>query len=280
MGMVTIGSGLFISPDGYAVTNSHIVEGSDTAEIRTSDNKTYPAKVVGRDSLSDIALIKVDGRTDFSHVTLADQPPRAGDWCSPPVMRSGSEALSRPALFRRANVISRPVPRRISSRSMRRSTRAIPVVRAFTQAAKSSASTAIIFSPSGGSVGVAFAIPAETAKAVIAQLKDKGMVTRGWMGVEVQSVTPELTDSLGVNDLHGAIVAGVQDGGPAAKAGLRSGDVITSVNGEPIKNAGELTKKIYATAPGSSIQVAMLRQGKGGGLPDHSKIAGVAIRHS
>jgi serine protease Do len=78
--MVTIGSGFFISSDSYAVTNNHIVEGSDTAEIRTSDNKTYPAKVVGRDSLSDIALIKVDGRTDFSYVTLADQPPRAGDW--------------------------------------------------------------------------------------------------------------------------------------------------------------------------------------------------------
>ena len=124
----------------------------------------------------------------------------------------------------------------------------------------------MIFSPSGGSVGVAFAIPADTVKAVIPQLKDKGVVTRGWIGVEVRSITPDVAESLGANDLRGAIVAGVQDGGPAAKAGLRKGDAITSVNGEPVKNANELTRKVQAAAPGSSIKLAMVRDKKPGSL--------------
>ena len=120
----------------------------------------------------------------------------------------------------------------------------------------------MIFSPSGGSTGIAFAVPADTVRDVIAQLKDKGSVTRGSMGAEVQSVTRDIADSLGENNLHGAIVAGVQQNSPAAKAGLRRGDVITSVDGETIKNAHELTRKIHATAPGSSIQFAMVRQGQ------------------
>jgi serine protease Do len=120
----------------------------------------------------------------------------------------------------------------------------------------------MIFSPSGGSTGVAFAIPADTVKTVIPQLKEKGVVRRGSMGAEVQSLTPEIADSLGATNLHGAIVASVQGNGPAAKAGIKSGDVITSVAGEPIKSANELTKKIHAMAPGSSVALATVREGK------------------
>ena len=101
---------------------------------------------------------------------------------------------------------------------------------------------------------------------VIPQLKDKGVVTRGWIGVEVRSITPDIAESLGANDLRGAIVAGVQDGGPAAKAGLRKRDAITSVNGEPIKSANELTRKVQAAAPGSSTKLAMVRDNKPGSL--------------
>jgi serine protease Do len=120
----------------------------------------------------------------------------------------------------------------------------------------------MIFSPSQGSVGVAFAVPADTVKAVIPQLKEKGAVTRGWIGAQVQSITPELADSLGVSNLRGAIATRVQDNGPAAKAGLRRGDVITSVGGEPVKNANELTRKVAAMAPGSSTKLTVLRQEK------------------
>jgi serine protease Do len=124
----------------------------------------------------------------------------------------------------------------------------------------------MILSPSGGSVGVAFAIPADTVKAVIPQLKDKGAVTRGWMGAEVQSVTPEIAESIGANNLRGAIVVGVQASGPAAQAGLKGGDVITSVGGEPVKSANEVTKKVHAAAPGSSIELSVVRNDKANSL--------------
>src|SRR6185437_734167 len=120
----------------------------------------------------------------------------------------------------------------------------------------------MIFSPSGGSSGIAFAVPADTVKTVIPQLKAKGTVTRGWMGVRIQSITPDIASSLGLNNVHGAIVASVQSNSPAAKAGVASGDVITSVAGAPINDARQLSKKIYATAPGSSVQLGVLRQGK------------------
>jgi serine protease Do len=260
--IVTIGSGFFISPDGYAVTNSHVVEVSDTAEIRTNDKKTYSAKVVGKDSLSDIALIKVEGRNDFSYAELADQPPRAGDWvlAAGNTFGLGASVMAGIVSARERNIetgsaqdfiqIDAPINKGDSGGP------------SFDTSGKVVGVNSMIISPSEGSVGIAFAIPAETVRAVIPQLKEKGTVSRGWIGAEVESVTPELADSLGVNDLHGAIVAGIQVGGPAAKAGLKTGDVITSVNGESIKSASELTRKIHAIAPGSSIQIAMLRQGK------------------
>ena len=277
---VSIGSGFFISADGYAVTNSHVMEGSDTAEIRTSDNKVYPARLIGNDPLSDLALIKVDGRGDFAYVKLADQPPRVGDW----ILTVGNP-------FGLKGTVTAGI---VSARE-----REIPIgpTEGFLQidapinsgdSGGPSFNTegdvigvnSMIFSPSGGSSGVAFAIPADTVKTVIPQLKEKGSVTRGSMGAEVQSVTPEIADSLGANNLHGAIVASVQQNGPAAKAGIKSGDVITSVAGEPIKSGNELTKKIHAMAPGSSVALATVRQGKQGSanvtlsqLPDQTRSA-------
>lgn len=127
-------------------------------------------------------------------------------------------------------------------------------------------------------MGVAFAVPAETVRTVIPQLKDKGTVTRGWIGAEVQSVTPDLANGLGANDLRGAIVTSVKDDGPAAKAGLRRGDVITSVGDNPVKDANGVIKKVQSTTPGSSIQIAMVREGQQGSLsvtlgqlPDQSR---------
>jgi serine protease Do len=119
----------------------------------------------------------------------------------------------------------------------------------------------MILSPGAGSARVAFAVPADTVKTVIPQLKDKGSVTRGWIGAEVQSVTPDIAESLAMHDPRGAIVVGVEENGPAANAGLKSGDVISSAGGEPIKGASELTKKIHAIAPGST-ELTVLRQGR------------------
>ncbi|OCK62053.1 trypsin-like peptidase domain-containing protein [Bradyrhizobium sp. LMTR 3] len=277
--LVSFGSGFFISADGYAVTNSHVVEDGDTAEIRTNDNKTYPAKVIGKDSLTDVALIKVDGRSDFSYVKLVDQLPRVGDW----VLAAGSP-------FGLGGTVTAGI---VSARERDIETGSVmdfiqidaPINQGNSGGPSFNARGDVvgvnskILSSREGSVGVAFAVPADTVKAVVSQLKDKGAVTRGWLGAKVQPVTPDIADSLGVNHLHGAIVADVQDDGPAARAGLRRGDVITAAEGQPIKNAKELTKKIHAMAPGSSIRLAMLREGREnslnvalGQMPDQPKV--------
>jgi serine protease Do len=257
----SMGSGFFISPDGYAVTDSHLVEDIDSVEIRTSDTKTYPAKVVGKDSVSGIALIKIDGR-DFQYVKLADQPPRVGDW----VLTSGN-ALGLGGAITAGIVSARE--REVQEGSTQAFLQIDAPINqgdsggpAFNTSGEVIGVNSFILSPSGGSTGVAFAVPAETVKAVIPQLKDKGAVTRGWMGAEVQPVTPEIAEGLGMTNAAGAIVANVQNNSPAAKAGLKSGDVITAVGGKPVKNASELIRNIQATAPGSSIELATLRQGK------------------
>jgi serine protease Do len=256
---VAIGSGFFISADGYAVTNSHVVEDNDAAKIRTSDNKTYAARIVRKDRLSDLALIKVDGRTDFSFVKIADQPPRVGDW----ILAAGNPfglggTMTAGIVSAREREIERgpaegllQIDAPISSGDSGGPS--------FNTRGEVVGVNSMILSLSGGWSGVAFAVPADTVKSVIPQLKEKGSVTRGSIAAEVQSVTPDIADGLGMNNLHGAIVAGVQTNGPAAKAGLRRGDVITSVGGEPIKNANELTKKIHTMPPGSSVQLGMLR---------------------
>jgi serine protease Do len=223
-------------------------------------------------------LIKVDGRTDFSYVKLADQSPRVGDW----VLTVGNPFGLRGTVT--AGIVS------AREREIGTGEGFIQIDAPINSGDSGGPSfntdgdvigvNSMIFSPSGGSSGVAFAIPADTVKAVIPQLKEKGAVTRGTMGAEVQSMTSEIADSLGVNNLRGAIVARVQGNGPAAKAGLRGGDVITSVGGEPIKSANELTKKVHAMAPGSSIRLAFVRQGKEdslnvtlGQLPNQTKPA-------
>ena len=259
---IAMGSGFFISADGYAVTNSRIVESNNAVEIRTSDNKVYPARLAGNDPLSGLALIKVDGRSDFSYVKFADRPPRVGDW----ILTVGNPFGLKGTVT--AGIVSareREIPMGPTEGFIQIDA---PINSgdsggpSFNTEGDVIGVNSMIFSPSGGSTGVAFAIPADTVKMVIPQLKEKGVVTRGSMGAEVQSVTPEIADSLGANNLHGAIVASVQGNGPAAKAGIKSGDVITSVAGEPIKSANELTKKIHAMAPGSSVALATVREGK------------------
>jgi serine protease Do len=303
---IAIGSGFFISPDGYAVTNSHVMEDSDTAQVRTSDNKvyqarligndplsdlalikvdgrsdfSYQARLIGNDPLSDLALIKVDGRSDFSYVKLADQPPRVGDWVLTVGNPFGLKGTVTAGIVsaREREIAIGPTEGFIQiDAPINSGDSGGP---SFNTAGDVIGVNSMIFSPSGGSSGVAFAIPADTVKTVIPQLKEKGVVTRGSMGAQVQSVTPEIADSLGENNLHGAIVSSVQGNGPAAKAGIRSGDVITSVAGEPVKSANELTKKIHGMAPGSSVTLATVRQGKQGSanvtlsqLPNQAKAA-------
>src|SRR6202521_3160824 len=256
------GSGFFISSDGYAVTNNHVVEKAEQVEVTTDDGKTYTAKVIGADTRSDVALIKVDGRNDFPFVHLADKSPRIGDWVL---------AVGNP--FGLGGTVTAGI---VSARG--RDIGAGPYddftqIDAAVNKGNSGGPTfdvdgnvigvnTAIFSPSGGSVGIAFDIPAETVKAVVAQLKDRGAVTRGWIGVQIQPVTADIADSLGMKTARGALVAEPQSGSPAEKAGIKSGDVIVTLNGEPVRDARTLARRISSLAPGTSIKLGVNRGSK------------------
>ena len=255
------GSGFFISADGFAVTNNHVVDKAESVEITTDEGKTYTAKVIGTDPKTDVALIKVDGRTDFPHVALGEKAPRVGDWVL---------AVGNP--FGLGGTVTAGI---VSARG--RDIGAGPYddfiqIDAPVNKGNSGGPTfdvdgnvigvnTAIYSPSGGSVGIAFAIPAETVKAVVTQLKDKGSVTRGWIGVQIQPVNADIADSLGLKNAEGALVAEPQADGPAVKAGIQSGDVITAVNGQPVKDARDLAKKISSLPPGSNVKLTIVSKG-------------------
>jgi serine protease Do len=261
-GMVTgQGSGFFISADGFAVTNNHVVDGADKVEVTTDDGKVYKAKVIGTDARTDLALIKVEGGSDFPFAKLSDGKPRIGDWVlavgnpfglggtvtAGIVSASGRDIGNGP--YDDFIQIDAPVNKGNSGGP------------AFNTEGEVMGVNTAIYSPSGGSVGIAFSIPASTVKSVIAQLKDKGSVSRGWIGVQIQPVTADIADSLGLKKAEGALVAEPQANGPAAKAGIESGDVITAVNGETVKDARELARTIGGLAPGVSVKLNVLHKG-------------------
>jgi serine protease Do len=255
------GSGFFISADGYAVTNNHVVEKAETVQVTADDGKTYSAKVIGTDQRSDLALIKVDGRNDFPYAKLADTNPRIGDWVlavgNP--FGLGGTVTAGIVSARGRDIGAGPYDDFIQiDAPVNKGNSGGPT---FDVEGNVIGVNTAIFSPSGGSVGIAFAIPADTVKTVITQLKDHGSVARGWIGVQIQPVTPEIADSLGLKKAGGALVAEAQPGSPAAKAGIESGSVITSVNGTPINDARDLAKKIGGLAPGATVKLGVLEKG-------------------
>jgi serine protease Do len=259
---VSQGSGFFISPDGYAVTNYHVVERGQNIEIQTDDGKTYAAKVVGTDPKTDLALLKVDDRTDFPYVKLADKQPRIGDWViavgNP--FGLGGTVTAGIVSARGRDIGAGPYDDFIQiDAPVNRGNSGGPT---FDVDGNVIGVNTAIFSPNGGSVGIGFAIPAETVKTVVAQLKERGTVTRGWIGVQIQPVTRDIADSLGLKAAEGALVAETQPDSPAAKAGIVSGDVIVSVNNERIANARELARMIAAQSPGSEVKIGLLRHGE------------------
>jgi serine protease Do len=255
------GSGFFISADGYAVTNNHVVQNAQNVTVTTDDGKPFDAKVIGTDPRTDLALIKVEGN-DFPFVKLADGSPRIGDWVL---------AVGNP--FGLGGTVTAGI---VSARG--RDIGAGPYddfiqIDAPVNKGNSGGPTfdvdgnvigvnTAIFSPSGGSVGIAFAIPADTVKSVIAQLRDKGTVTRGWIGVQIQPVTPDIAESMGLKQTVGALVSEPQQDSPALKAGIQSGDVITSVDGNAVHDARELARRIGTMAPGASVKLSLIRKGE------------------
>jgi serine protease Do len=254
------GSGFFISADGYAVTNNHVVEKATSVEISTDDGKTHTAKVIGTDPRTDLALIKVDG-SNFPYVKLAEAAPRIGDWVlavgNP--FGLGGTVTAGIVSARGRDIGAGPYDDFLQiDAPVNKGNSGGPTFN--TEGSVIGVNTAI-FSPSGGSVGIAFAIPAETVKTVVAQLKDKGSVTRGWIGVQIQPVTPEIADSLGMKKPGGALVAEPQKDGPAVKAGIQAGDVIATVNDKTVTDARDLARKIGGIPPGTTVKLGILRGG-------------------
>ncbi len=255
------GSGFFISPDGYLVTNNHVVDHAKSLEIKTTDGDIYKAELVGVDPKTDLALLKVKGRSDFPYVTFASATPRIGDWVlamgNP--FGLGGTVTAGIVSARGRDIGSGPYDDYMQiDAPVNKGNSGGPT---FDLKGEVVGVNTAIYSPSGGSVGIAFDIPSQTAKSITDQLKSKGSVTRGWMGVTIQPVTHDIADSLRLKAATGALIDEPQDGSPAAKAGLQSEDVVVAVDGNPVKDARDLARKIAAYAPGTTVKLAVMRHG-------------------
>jgi serine protease Do len=218
--------------------------------------------VIGTDQRTDLALIKVDGRSDFPFVKLAEKPPRIGDWVlavGNPFGLGGTVTAGIVSAAGR-DIGAGPYDDFIQiDAPVNRGNSGGPT---FDTSGNVIGVNTAIFSPSGGNVGIAFAIPASTVNSVVTQLRERGSVTRGWIGIQIQPVTAEIAESLNLREARGALVAEPQAGSPAVKAGIQAGDVITAVNGNPVRDARELSRTIGAMAPNTTIKLTILRGGK------------------
>ena len=255
------GSGFFISDDGYLITNNHVVNHAKSVEIKTIDGKSYKAKIIGVDPKTDLALLKVKGNDKFPFVKFASQAPRIGDWVlamgNP--FGLGGTVTAGIVSARGRDIGSGPYDDFIQiDAPVNKGNSGGPT---FNVNGEVIGVNTAIYSPSGGSVGIAFDIPSQTAKSIADQLKSKGSVTRGWIGVTIQPVTHDIADSLGLKDAKGAVIAEPQADSPGAKAGLKSEDVVVAVDGNPVKDARDFARKIAADAPGTTVKLAVMRNG-------------------
>jgi serine protease Do len=256
------GSGFFITGDGYLVTNNHVVKNAKKVEVKTTGGKTYTAKIIGTDPKTDLALLKVDASEDFPHVAFASTLPKVGDWVvamGNPFGLGGTVTAGIVSAQGR-DIGSGPYDDYIQIDAPVNSGNSGGPT--FNLNGEVIGINTAIYSPSGGSVGIAFDIPSTTAKSVVDQIKSTGKVTRGWIGVTIQPVTDDIAASLGLKSASGAIVDEPQSGGPAAEAGLQSGDVITHMDGVEVKDSRDLARKVGAVAPGQTIKLTVVHNGK------------------
>ena len=258
------GSGFFISADGYVVTNNHVVENAEEITVRLADEREFKATVVGRDEATDLAVLKVEGR-NFPFVRFEDDTqaqPRVGDWVitvGNPFGLGGTATAGIVSAYGR-DIGDQFVDYIQVDAPINRGNSGGPTFDVYGRVI--GVNTAI-FSPSGGSVGIGFAIPADTADTVIRQLISGGRVTRGYLGVTIQTVTPEIAESQGLAEgQKGALIAEITPGGPGARGGLQVGDVVLTVNGRPVKDNTDLTRQVAATQAGGALRLEVLRGGR------------------
>jgi serine protease Do len=259
--MIGQGSGFFISADGYMVTNNHVVHHATTVTVTTDQGKELDAKVIGTDPKTDLALLKVTEKGDYPFVSFAKVEPRIGDWVvaiGNPFGLGGTVTAGIISAEGR-DIGSGPYDQYLQiDAPINKGNSGGPT---FNMRGEVVGVNTAIYSPTGGSVGVGFAIPASTVDSVVDSLEHGGFVSRGYLGVMIQPVGQDIADGLGLKVASGALVDQAQPGTPAAAAGLKSGDVITKLNGEPIKDAADLTRHVGSLKPGEKVEISFLRDG-------------------
>jgi serine protease Do len=260
---MALGSGFIIDPSGYIVTNNHVVENADKVTVVFQDGSKHPAKIIGRDEKTDLALLKIDAPKPLPYVAWGDSnASHVGDW----VLAVGNPfglggTVSTGIISARGRDIHEgPYDDFLQiDASINRGNSGGPT---FSLDGKVIGINTAIYSPNGGSVGIGFAIPASLAKPVIEQLKAHGTVERGWLGVQIQEVTPELASSLHLPKAEGALVADVTPDGPAQKIGIKQGDVILSYDGHEVEKLRDLPLSVAETPIGETAHVELWRDGK------------------
>ncbi len=260
-----VGSGFIISSDGYVLTNAHVVEGADEVFVTLTDKREFKAKIIGSDRRTDVALVKIEG-SNLPRLTMGDSSKlRVGEW----VIAIGSP-------FGLENTVTAC----IVSANSRDTGDYLPLIQTDVAVNPGNSGGPLInmrgevvginsqiYSRSGGYMGISFAVPIDEAMRVSEQLKTLGRVVRGRIGVQIGEVTKDVAESLGLPRAQGALVARVEPGSPAEKAGVEAGDIITSFNGATIEKSGDLPRLVGSTKPGSKSTLTVLRKGVKRDLP-------------
>jgi serine protease Do len=260
--VMSLGSGFIIDASGYVVTNNHVVDSAKDIEVTLTDGTVYPAKVIGTDAKTDLALLKVEAKKPLPFVPFGNSDKmRIGDW----VMAVGNPfglggtVTAGIVSARGRDIHEGPYDDFLQiDAAINQGNSGGPTFS--TDGSVIGINTAI-FSPSGGSVGIGFAIPSNLAKPIIAELKEQGHIDRGWLGVAIQPLTPDLTQGMGLSSDKGALVSSVQDNSPAAAAGLKSGDVVMRFGDRAIESPKDLSRAVAETASGATVPVKVWRDG-------------------
>jgi len=261
--VTSLGSGFVIDPSGLIVTNNHVIDDADQITVTLNDGTSLPAKLIGRDAKTDLALLRVKPKSPLPFAKFGDSDhARVGDWViaigNP--FGLGSTVTAGIVSARNRDIAAGPYDDFIQTDApINRGNSGGPL---FDMDGNVVGVNSAIFSPSGGSVGIGFSIPSNLASEVIDQLRKFGVTKRGWIGVRIQQVTPDIAEGLGLPTTAGALVAEVTPGGPAAKAGVQNGDLITGFDGKPVPDSRTLPRVVADTAVGKTVNIDVWRKGR------------------
>lgn len=259
----SLGSGFLIDPSGVVITNNHVIEGADRIEITFTDGTTLPATLAGSDPKTDLAVLRVESDEALPYVRFGDSGKlRVGDW----VMAIGNPfGLGGSVTAGIVSALNRDIHAGNyddfiqTDAAINRGNSGGPL---FNLDGEVVGVNSAIISPSGASVGIGFAVPASTAQPIVEQLLKYGETRRGWIGVRIQTVTPDIAESVGLGPVRGALIAGLTEGGPAAAGGLEPGDVVLAFDGHPISTMRDLPRMVAGTEIGSTVELQIFRDGE------------------